>query len=245
MNPTDKFVQKLRARRPVTDRQQTLIEGLSDDVRFHKRGTDLAETGEQPGESLLVIDGVSCRYKDFADGRRQIIEMNVPGDFIDLHAYVLNRLDHSIMVLSDCHVLHVPHEKIRDAMSVDVDLAEIIWHQTIIDAAIHREWVCSLGIRSATERLAAFFCELTVRLSVVGIIDGFRYPFKLSQSDLSDFCGMTHVHTNRTLGVMDRANLLRFRHEEVEILDWPALKEVAAFDYTYLDLPDGYALPFG
>ena len=241
---TDKFLRKISARREVTESQRAVLESLSRDVRSHPRDRTLVETGERPEESLLLLDGYACRSKNMFDGRRQILEINVPGDFIDLHSYVLTRLDHNIETLSECRILHVPHSSIRSAIADDPGLAETLWHQTMIDAAIHREWVCSLGVRPAAERMAALFCELTVRLALVGEIQGFRYPLPLSQKTLSEITGMTHVHANRIFGVLNRAKLMQFHHEEVVIDDWNALRQFAEFSYIYLDLPEDFTLPF-
>ena len=62
---------------------------------------DLAREGDHPTHIRLLVSGWACRYKDLADGRRQIVGFFLPGDFCDLNIYFTTRMDHSIGALTD------------------------------------------------------------------------------------------------------------------------------------------------
>jgi hypothetical protein len=94
---------------------------------------------------------------------------HVAGDFADLHSFTLKRLDHDIITLTPCRVASVPHERLQDLTQRYPHLARLYWFMTNLDAAIHREWTLSLGRRTALSRMAHFFSELNVRLSLVGL----------------------------------------------------------------------------
>ena len=112
----------------------------------------------------------------------------------------------------------------------------MFWLMTNIDAAIHREWVLSLGRRSALSRMAHLFCELRVRLGVVGMADEMGYDLPLTQTDLAECLGLTSVHVNRTLKELRERGLVEFRGGRVTILDLEGLERVAEFDPAYLYL---------
>jgi len=117
-------------------------------------------------------------------------------------------------------------------------LTRIYWFLTNLDAAIHREWTLSLGRRTALARMAHLFCELNVRLGIVGLAEENSFDFPLTQSELSECLGLTSVHVNRTLQEMRRTGLVEAESRRVRILDLDGLKGAAEFDDSYLYLDE-------
>lgn len=229
---------KLRFRHPVSDEEEQAIRAIVPPGRHVERNTTVVHEGERLEASTLLLDGMMCRLKDLADGKRQITQIHVAGDFVDIHGFTLKRLEHEVMALTDCKISLVPHEHIRQLIERWPRLGRLYWFSTNLDAAMNREWELSLGQRSAVERLAALLCELHVRLGVVGKANG-RFNLGMSQAQLADSLGMTAVHVNRTLRMLRDQRLLAYRRGEVEILDLEGLKAVAEFDDRYLYLnPD-------
>jgi CRP-like cAMP-binding protein len=84
--------------------------------------------------------------------------------------------------------------------------------------------------------MAHLFCELLIRLEIVGLTNGNSYDFPLTQIELSESLGLTSVHVNRTLQELRRMGLIEAENRRVTILDLEALKGVAEFDPSYLYL---------
>ncbi|WP_242149502.1 Crp/Fnr family transcriptional regulator [Sphingomonas sp. BAUL-RG-20F-R05-02] len=191
---------------------------------------------EPLSQCTLLLEGFIERYKDTAEGRRQILALHVPGDFVDLHSYPLKQLEHSVAALTPVRVALFPHAEIRAITQHSAAIAELLWRSTLIDAAINREWIVSVGARAAAVRIAHLFCEMYLRLDRVNLTDGLRFPLPLTQIDIADASGLTAVHANRMLRQLRERKLIEFRQGNVEILDWPALKRFAEFDPSYLYL---------
>jgi len=51
---------------------------------------------DRPSECRLLLEGWASRYMMLEDGRRQIIALHISGDFLDLHSFPLEQMDHSI-----------------------------------------------------------------------------------------------------------------------------------------------------
>jgi CRP-like cAMP-binding protein len=232
----DAFLLKLRARDVVSGEEETALRSLFSEVREVPSDKTLIRAGDRLNISLLLLDGLLCRYKDLRDGSRQISELHVSGDFADLHGFTLKRLDHSVMTLTASRIAVAPHERIRAVTAEYPHLARLFWLSTNIDAAIHREWVLSLGRRSALSRVAHLFCELRDRLAIVGLADETGFALALTQTDLAECMGLTPVHVNRTLRELRERGLVEFRSRRVTIDDLPGLKRVAEFDPGYLNL---------
>ncbi|MBD8677295.1 helix-turn-helix domain-containing protein [Sphingomonas sp. CFBP 13720] len=227
---------KLRARDTISAEEERVIRDSLGTVRDIPAQTTCIRAGERLLVSTLLTDGLMCRYKDLPGGERQITELHVAGDFVDLHSFSLKQLDHNVMALTPCRVILVPHVKLTAITEQHPHLARVYWFLTALDAAIHREWVLSLGRRSAIERIAHLMCELRVRLGLIGQADDSGFDLAIKQSDLSDCTGLTPVHVNRTLRELRERGLMDFKGKRVVIHDLAGLKALAEFDEDYLYL---------
>ena len=225
---------KLRARDKLTVEEERALAGAVSDVRSFKAGEVLIRNGQEVHQSTLLIDGIVCRYKDLASGERQIQELHIAGDFVDLHGFLLKRLDHNVGAVSDCRVAIAPHDRLKRITEEEPHLARLLWFSTILDASIQRETILSIGRRDAVSRIAHLMCELSVRLRIVGKSDGMRFALPLTQTDLADATGLTSVHVNRMLRQLREDGLMSYRGGEVVIHDWQGLAAVAEFDPDYL-----------
>ncbi len=232
----DAHLLKLRKRDEVSAEEEQAIRGAVAEVKQVPADKTIVRAGEDLSVSILLLDGILCRYKDLRDGSRQISELHVAGDFADLHSFTLKRLDHSVMALTPCRIAVVPHERLMAITTEHPHLARLFWFMTNLDAAIHREWVLSLGRRSALSRMAHLFCELAARLGIVGLGDDTGYDLDLTQTDLAECLGLTPVHVNRTLKELRERRLVEFRGGRVAIRDRAGLEHAAEFDPAYLYL---------
>jgi CRP-like cAMP-binding protein len=230
------LVRQLESRDHLSDEERQVLIGsvaLTRDIAPHR---DLAREGDEPGESNILLEGFAYRYRLLADGRRQISLFHVPGDFIDLHGFLLKRLDHAIAAAGPCRVGVVPHECLTRITENFPHLTRLLWLSTVVDGAIHREWLAAMGRRSALGNMAHLFCELFVRLEIPGRTsdDGFEFP--LTQQELGECLGLTSVHVNRTLQELRRRRMIQLENRRLTILDQPGLRAIAEFDPAYLYL---------
>ena len=228
---------KLRLRDDISREEENALRAAIDGTISFPADRIVLHAGRKLTHSTLLLDGIACRYKDLRGGERQVTGLHLPGDFLDLHGFTLKRLDQHVATLTACTFATVPHAALTAITERLPHLTRAYWFETNLDAAIHREWEVSLGRRTARGRLAHLFCELQVRLKVVGLAEADGYALPLTQSDLAECMGLTTVHTNRTLRELRTAGLVEFRDGRVTILDPAGLRQAADFDpaYLYLD----------
>ena len=229
-------LKKLKLRSEISAEEEQVVRDLVAETRHVPADKFVVRAGEELNCSLLLLDGWLVRSKDLPSGDRQVMELHVSGDFADLHGYTLKRLDHDVVSVSDCVIGVVPHERLTKVSEKFPHLARIYWLSTNIDAAITREMALSLGQRSAISRMAHLFCELHVRLGIVGRTKGDTFEFPLTQRELSECLGLTVVHVNRTLQQLRRQRFVETESRRISILDKPGLEAVAEFDPSYLHL---------
>ena len=230
-------LKKLRVRDDISAEEEAAIREMFSEVREFPADRVIIRRGQDLRESLLLISGWIARTKDLREGGRQISELQFAGDFTDLHAFTLKRLDHNLATLTPCRIAVAPHERIRTLLEKFPHLARVYWLMTNIDAAIHREWTVSLGRRSAMSRMAHLFCEIFERIQVDGLNDGNAYDIPLTQQELGDCLGLTSVHINRTLQSLRKTGLVELENRRLVIHDMAGLRHLGEFnpDYLYLE----------
>ena len=232
------LVRKLAALAPLSASDKSLLtqicEGRS---RIVEARTDIIREGTPPGGVFLILDGFACRYKIRATGARHISAYLLPGDTCDLDAALLARMDHSIGTLSPCRVVQIEPATIS-ALLAEPQIATALRRSALVEAATLREWLVNVGIRTALERLAHLFCELLLRLQVVGRATSDSFDLPLTQQDLADTTGLSNVHVNRVLQELRRQRLIELRSRSLRILNPSGLKAAAEFKPNYLHLED-------
>jgi CRP-like cAMP-binding protein len=192
--------------------------------------------GDQPSRSCLILSGFACTYKITAQGKRQIVSFNLPGDIPDLQSLHLKVLDNSISTISQCRVGFITHEDLRDLCDRYPRIADAFWRETLIDASIFREWVTNVGQREGASRMAHVLCELLVRLRAVDLVEDHACDLPITQAEFADALGFTTVHVNRVLQQMRAEGLIETQGTRLKVPDWEKLKQVGEFDPTYLHL---------
>lgn len=234
--PLDLFFRKLERRDAIPpEEREALLRAAGAEVTF-PAGADLVREGDRPDVSTLVVSGFTTRYRVLSDGQRQITAVHVPGDFVDLHSFVLKEMDHSVGALSACRVIQFPHQHLTTITERYPHLTRLLWLMTLLDSAIHREWIVAMGRRSAGAQMAHLVCELYVRLGVVGLVRDDSFTLPMTQTELGDALGISAVHVNRVLQELRTENLFTWHNQVLHILDWPRLQERAEFDPRYLHL---------
>jgi CRP-like cAMP-binding protein len=230
------LLQALELRDTLTaEEREAVLNATSREMDFQV-GQDIVKEGARPKASSLVVSGLAARYKVLAGGGRQFTALHVPGDFVDLQSLLLKKMDHAVVALTPMRVARVAHATLRQITDDFPHLARLLWLTTLVDGAIHREWILSMGRRQAPARLAHLVCELFMRLQAVGKVDGMSFALPLTQAQMGDVLGVSSVHMNRTLQELRRDGMIKWQGPIVTIKDWQRLKSFAEFDAAYLSL---------
>ncbi len=232
----DRFVAKLRSRQALGEADEKLLREAGWVQRRYARREIIARAGAEGEDAHLLLGGFTARAVADPSGQRQIVGIGVPGDLLDIHAAVLGRVEQDIIALSPCEIASIPLARFRDLARQTAAVQSVFWLQAAIDHAINLAWIQALGSKRGTAKVAHLFCEMQLRLAVVGLATQMGFPLPLSQQELADYVGMTHVHLNRCLKELREARLLRFAQGWARVEDYDGLKALARFDEAYLNL---------
>jgi CRP-like cAMP-binding protein len=201
----------------------------------------IVRIGEKSSRCTLVLGGFLCGHKQVGGSRRQITSFFVPGDIADLHALHLPSPDQDISALGPAVVAFLPRAALADMLGNSPRLAKAFWRETLMQAAVYREWIINLGRRDAIARVAHVLCELILRLQTVGLARDLCFSMHWTQMDLADACGISNVHANRIVQELRRLRLIDWDSRQIRIRDWEALVRLGDFSPNYLHLRDAEA----
>ncbi|TNC12012.1 Crp/Fnr family transcriptional regulator [Methylobacterium terricola] len=234
MNP---LIRKLERFTRLSDADKRLLhQAATARIVNYDTHQDIIAEGEEPTDVNLILAGWVCRYKQLAEGGRQIMSFLLPGDLCDLNIFLLRRMDHALGTLTPVVVAKISRDLLQKMLNADPRLTQALWWEVLVTAAIHREWLVNIGRRTALERVAHLLCEVYFRQQAVGRVKDGRCELPLTQAELADALGLSAVHVNRTLRELRVAGLIDWRDKALAIPDVEGLTRVARFDPDYLHL---------
>ena len=205
----------------------------------------LVREGQRPKSCAAIIDGFAYRQKLAINGEREIVSILVPGDLIDLQNLHLDESDHDVVALTAMVISEVPLAELRALARARPAIAEAMWTDTLVEASIYREWLLNIGRRPAKVRLAHLLCEFHARLRAIGRCSEMEYELPMTQEQLGDAMGLTPVHVNRVLKMLERDGLIGRDKRRIKVIDWEQLRTAADFNDRYLHLDQGGGMATG
>lgn len=227
---------RLESRLPLPSADRQAFLALPCRTQSFAAGQYIVREGHRPSHCYVLLKGFAYRSQIVGDGGRQILGIHLPGEFVDVQNAMLDVADHNVQALTPVEVAAIPIEAIVGIMASSPRIDRAIWTQSLVDAAVFREWLANVGRRDARSRMAHLLCELAVRQEAGGISPALSYHLPMTQEHLADALGLTPVHVNRTLKVLEADGLISRAVRALTILDWRALQKVGDFSPTYLHL---------
>ena len=236
--PSQKLIKRLQAVVGLSEDDRTKLANMPHTVKEFTDGEYIVREGDRASRCVIVMSGFVFRQKIVAT-RSQILSIYLAGDMPDLLTLYLPLMDHDICSAGPSTIGFVPHTYLNDILINSPPLAHALWRETLVDAAIYREWVASLGSREALSRVGHLICELAARLEVVGLLENASFYLPFTQQNIADACGLSVVHVNRTIQELRQRRLIEWERRTLTLLRREELEELADFKPDYLHLRDG------
>ena len=235
MIQTSPLARKLSAFVALSDEDLAMLDRLHQRRRTFIAGVDLVHQGQADQTAYILAKGWVCSYKMLPNGNRQIIDFQIPGDFLGLRSVLFRTADHNIEPVTKVEASLVVVTDLLEAFANTPRLATAVLWAASRDEAMVVEHLVGIGRRNALERTAHYLLEFGARLKLVGLGTKEGYACPLSQYMLADALGLSAVHVNRVLRQLREMELLTFQKGHVAFDDFDRLVELADFDTAYLD----------
>jgi CRP/FNR family transcriptional regulator, anaerobic regulatory protein len=186
----------------------------------------LASDGEKLERYSNILRGVVKLSKLTADGRQQIVGLQFAPDF--LGRPFSNESDIEIESATDVKVCSFPRTVLEKLVKESPELEHRLHQQTLKELDEARNWMLTLGRKSAAEKVSSFLYYIAIHIDPDAIENpgGLQFEIPLSRSDIADFLGLTietvsrHFTKLRQLGVISLVNN--------RIVEVPSLKRLQA-----------------
>jgi CRP/FNR family transcriptional regulator, anaerobic regulatory protein len=226
-------LRKTAAFSPISADELVFIQSFKKDMMKVQAGGAIIAEGDNSETLMTLFAGFAFRFKTLSNGRRQILNFLLPGDFIGLQEKFADNSPHGVEAVTDAHLCVFYKNRLWDLYRAYPSLGyDITWlaagEQTLID-----DNLLSVGQRNAAERIAVLLIQLYRRAERLGLAESGTVPFPFTQQHLADALGLSLVHTNKTLRRLEQLGLHRIEQSRLSLPNPRALQRLA----DYYDLP--------
>ncbi len=215
------------------------IEGFRTATRRISAGGTIIYEQKPNGKLFTLYSGWAFRYKTLSDGRRQILNFLLPGDFIGLQQEFADGAMHGIEAVTDVSLCVFARDSLWDLFRSYPSLGYDVTWLSAREEGFVDDNLLTAGRRNATERVAMLLMHLYRRLQRIGLerVDpdgqGSSIEFPINQQHIADTLGLSLVHTNKTMRRLHRLGLHEVFDGRLRLLNTKALERIA----DYYDRP--------
>jgi len=225
---------------PASDK--LLLVSLEKSATRHLKNTVIWNEGDYSRHFCTVKSGWVCSFRHLQDGRRQIVDVFMPGDVVGLREVAFRRRITGLITLTEAELCEFPKFRLSEVFAESSLLCNIFFLISARDQAILLERLANLGQRTARQAMAHFLVEMASRLKRIFRRQAPQVRLPFSQTFLGDVLGLSTVHINRTFRSLREEGLIRRNRDHIELLDMERLKRISGFNPAYLQ-PDLSSLP--
>ncbi len=222
-------------------RRRDIFEDMSaDDLRFMQRfkagelvvdaGTPILMEGSNSPQLYTALHGMGLRYKLLPNGKRQVVNLILPGDFIGLQAAVMGEMGHSVEATTKMTLCVFDRSEIWTFFKDRPERAFSLTWLAAVEEHFLGDAISTLGQRTAIQSVAWALSRIFIRGRALGLVNNAEMKFPYKQQDLADALGLSLVHTNKTLASLRSKQLAHWTDGLLRINNLEALASVALVD---------------
>ncbi|SFE22348.1 transcriptional regulator FnrL [Roseivivax sediminis] len=194
--------------------------------RTFPRGTMLAEAGEPLDHLSSIVAGCATMSRTFADGRRQMVGLLLPSDFIGRPGRPTSA--YNIEAASEVTLCRFERRMFEELVTSAPNIAHRMLVMTLDELDAARDWAVVLGRMTAREKVVNFLVNLARREAAAhdGSVSGgaVALHLPLSRETIADYLGLTIETTSRQFSALRKDGLIATPSaRDVQIPDFEAL----------------------
>lgn len=198
--------------------------------RSYASGQVIASTGDEPSVVGSVVEGVAHISTLLPDGRRQMVGLLLPSDFVGRPGR--SRIDYDIVAATPVTLCTFRKPDFERLLGSNPTIERRLLDMTLDELDAARDWMTLLGRKSARERVASLVLMMARRDAALAGADpatGQRVPLRLTRQAIADYLGLTIETVSRQFGSLARDGLVSLGAQRtLEILDLPGLEAASS-----------------
>ncbi|SFC47862.1 cAMP-binding domain of CRP or a regulatory subunit of cAMP-dependent protein kinases [Tropicimonas isoalkanivorans] len=212
---------------PFDEEEIKFMESFKSGDMIVEPGTHLFIEGAEAAQLYTVLSGLGIRYKTLENGRRQVVNFVMPGDFLGLQAGVMQKMSHSIEVTTKMRLCVFERSRFYELYKNQPDRGYSLTYLAALEEYFLAEALTTVGQRGALEKVSWGLHRFRIRGEALGLLKNGKVPLPFKQQDLADALGLSLVHTNKTLAKLRSDGIANWQDGELEVKDFQALTKLA------------------
>ncbi len=191
--------------------------------RSYQAGQTVVWSGDRMDFVASVVTGIATLTQTMEDGRRQMVGLLLPSDFVgrpgrDKAAYDVTATTDLVM----CCFRKKPFEEM---MGTTPHIAQRLLEMTLDELDAAREWMLLLGRKTAREKIASLLAIIARRdasLKLKTPKGSLVFDLPLTREEMADYLGLTLETVSRQISALKRDGVIELqgkRHVIIPNLD--------------------------
>ncbi len=179
----------------------------------HPCGAELIGDAEEIHNYSNVLRGVVKLTKAMSDGREQIVGLQFAPDFLGRPFHEESHV--GAEAASNVELCTFPKLTIENMLKASAPLKQRMLVQTLAELDEAREWMLTLGRKTAGEKVASFVYMIASHIDPEEQPDSdnsISFDLPLSRADIADFLGLTIETVSRQLTKLRKAGIVEIDH---------------------------------
>jgi CRP/FNR family transcriptional regulator, anaerobic regulatory protein len=204
-----------------------------EEIKYYRSfagGQPVIWSGDEMDFVASVVTGVASLTQTMADGRRQMVGLLLPSDFLGRPGR--SHAVHDVTAVTDLVMCCFRKKPFEAIMIKTPHIAHRLLEMTLDELDAAREWMMLLGRKRARERIASFLAILARREAALqGPRATARFEIPLTREEMADYLGLTLETVSRQMSALKRDGLIQTMGKRgIQIPDLSALQEAAGDD---------------
>ena len=190
-------------------------------------GSELIGESQESNSYANIIAGVVKLTKMMADGRQQIVGLQFAPDFLGRPF----RSDSGITAdaATDVNVCSFPKTVVDRMIKETPELEHKLLEQTLKELDEARDWMLTLGRKTASEKVASFLYLIATHINPESEAESASFELPLTRSDIADFLGLTIETVSRQMTKLRKDGVVLIRNNRhMDVPDLARLAERAS-----------------
>lgn len=214
--------------RAVCARCETDELSLLESMRFYrhyKAGQTIVWSGDEMTFVASVVAGIATLSQTMEDGRRQMVGLLLPSDFLGRPGR--QRAPYDVMATTDITLCCFKKKPFEGLMISTPRVGQRLLEMTLDELDAAREWMLLLGRKTAREKIASLIAIIARRDAVLSKHDpneSFSFDLPMTREAMADYLGLTLETVSRQVSALKRAGVIQLGGKRTIIIpDFEAL----------------------
>ncbi len=200
--------------------------------RSYEAGQTIIWAGDMMEFVGSVVTGVASLSQTMEDGRRQMVGLLLPSDFVGRPGRSTATYD--VVAVTDLVMCCFRKKPFEDMMAKTPHIAQRLLEMTLDELDAAREWMLVLGRKTAREKIASLLAMIAQRDAMVHLKEGrseIEFELPLTREAMSDYLGLTLETVSRQISGLKSDGVISLKGKRhILVPDYHRLMEEAGDD---------------